>query len=550
MKKIINFWGKDGAVSAFSFTAAACMGMIDTDDEIFVRYIGFSESSMKFSQPYKRYFKILFGKETNINFENIVLQAEGSVSEKYHNDELLSLGCKQNEISMNIPNVINSGTNIGEIFFSENDIKPLFEGLPENEEITVINCGNPCNDGLAFTMIPKESAESKRKCRRYNVISGPCTSALYNISVPFPDIYNEKTFHDINIFDIPEIVRFMKEEGNKSDSDIFGTDSDFSEKNKQNIEFLEKEYRSVVSEKHDLSGLNPYTYAIHFTDYISVKKPTVSATFINMKTDGENFSEPDTVSDGFEENRRYDITSLLNALSVREIILNGDNYNDGRIYSFGCESADKYNANVLFDESAERAFFEFLLTALLVSGMVRTSFSEQCDVKSVEIAEKWAVKKKSFLGLFDFKSAPEKILKSYFENSQNTNFGNEMIKYINEFTGIYVCPVINLLMETDIVSEQSCILSGELRNISESILYFKKKYTSYQETEKNIKGLISGIYGISGEKTNGKISVFLDEYKRDFPLLSVGHSTVSEYFETILAYTMKKSKEFSGGVLI
>ena len=117
MKKIINFWGKDGAVSAFSFTAAACMGMIDTDDEIFVRYIGFSESSMKFSQPYKRYFKILFGKETNINFENIVLQAEGSVSEKYHNDELLSLGCKQNEISMNIPNVINSGTNIGEIFF-------------------------------------------------------------------------------------------------------------------------------------------------------------------------------------------------------------------------------------------------------------------------------------------------------------------------------------------------------------------------------------------------------------------------------------------------
>ena len=44
MKKIINFWGKDGAVSAFSFTAAACMGMIDTDDEIFVRYIGFSES--------------------------------------------------------------------------------------------------------------------------------------------------------------------------------------------------------------------------------------------------------------------------------------------------------------------------------------------------------------------------------------------------------------------------------------------------------------------------------------------------------------------------
>ena len=63
---------------------------------------------------------------------------------------------------MNIPNVINSGTNIGEIFFSENDIKPLFEGLPENEEITVINCGNPCNDGLAFTMIPKESDESKR----------------------------------------------------------------------------------------------------------------------------------------------------------------------------------------------------------------------------------------------------------------------------------------------------------------------------------------------------------------------------------------------------
>ena len=528
MKKIINFWGNNGAAAAQSFTAIACMGMIRTDDEIFVRYVGFSENEMKFSQLYNKYSGILFGKGTDINFCNILLQ--NNISAEY-DDEIFSLGFDSREISDK-----NKAMNrkYAELFFPEKDLMPLFDDLPKNERITVINCGNPCIDDISYALIPKESAIPING-QRYNVISGPCISAVYSVDIPCPDIYGGNIGNTVNIPDIPEIIEFMKAQGHRAETDIFNSDSGFTEKNRKNIEFLESRYDSEI--------VSFDSYIMRFADYISMKNPTVSASFVNMKTDGRNFYAPDIISGNLSKNRKADITSFINAVSIREIIINGGKYNDGRIYSFGSENYDRYNMNILFDREGMTAFIGFMITAVLISGAVRTSFSADCNTDLIKIAEKWAVRKAAFFGLLEFTMTPEKILKSYFENNENKNFGNEMIKYIDDFMTGYVSPVINFLIDIDTVSEQSFLLWG----ISENILNFGSNSAS--QTENNINEMTAGILGIPKEKTAEKVSGFFEEYKNNFPAFEREKGQKSaEYFEKILSYTMRESKKFAGGM--
>ena len=208
MKKIINFWGKEGAVSAYAFILMACMGIVDTEEEIILRCIGFSASDSISADIFKKYYNVLFGKEINLCCKNINLQIKGSLYDRYNNSELLLLGFSQNEISSDITKNFCGRPNVGEVFFSENDINSLFVNLPKNENFTLINCGSCCNDEAV--LISKESSVPISGTR-FNVLSGPSAAINCYVSLPFYNIYdkNDNVPEKISVFNIPDIIEIL-----------------------------------------------------------------------------------------------------------------------------------------------------------------------------------------------------------------------------------------------------------------------------------------------------------------------------------------------------
>ncbi|MBR1592048.1 MAG: hypothetical protein IJ666_03440 [Ruminococcus sp.] len=551
MKKIINFWGKDGAVSASAFMAAACIGLPCGDDkcEILMRYVGFSMTEAPpVLKAYDKYFGLVFG-EKNIKSENIVLQIKGSLADRYSDSNLLLLGCSDEEISADMGKNTYGRTNAGEIFFSKNDFSQLFNTLPDSD-FTLINCGSCCGD---FTALISKESSVPVNAERYNVLSGPCTSAVHDVPLQFPDIYDSSTpIPDrVSIFDIPRIIKIMEKAEKIKSHDVFNKNEDFVEKNKKNIDSLNEKYKEIVSDGYNFSGLNPVYSMIRFMDYVSSANSTVSASFINMKTDGSNFLFPDIVSDkiGDDSGRKIDITSFVNALSVREIISNQNSYSDGKIYSFGSSAADKYNFSVFFKKDEIKAVLSFMLMSVMVSGFVRTSFSDKCGIEHIEIIKKWAVRKNNIFNIFS--SSGEKLLKSFTENPKNKEFAVKVKNCLNEFIKGYISPVLAVFEEIDSVSEQSCMLSGKTKTVAKSLIKFKLSYISRQETENNIKGIVKNIYPVPDDKLNSALSAFTENYIENFPVCAQwqeNDGSAQKYSEEIIKYTMKKSREFAGGI--
>ena len=557
MKKIINFWGKEGAVSAYAFILMACMGIVDTEEEIILRCIGFSASDSVSADIFKKYYNVLFGKEINLCCKNINLQIKGSLYDRYNNSELLLLGFSQNEISSDITKNFCGRPNVGEIFFSENDINPLFVNLPKNENFTLINCGSCCNDEAV--LISKESSVPISGTR-FNVLSGPSSAVNCYVSLPFYNIYdkNDNVPEKISVFNIPEIIEILKKIETVKCSDMFSSKSvndGFPEKNKKNIEFLEQKYKQVVSENYDFSCFNPTYSMIRFTDYICSEKPTVSATFINMKTDGDKFLFPDIVSTKISaenDDRKTDVTSFINALSVRELIFNQESYNYGKIYSFGSSVAEKYSLSVFFGKDEIKDILSFVIMSALVSGIVRTCFSDKYNIELIGMIEKWAVKKTSLFNISLFGSNPEKLLKSFGENPHNTVFSKEIGGYIDEFIKSYICPVFRMFSDIDAVSEQSCILNGGFHDFAERMTDFSSgktdEFCSLEQTEKDILSIIESIYLIPQNQISQKVSEFIKEYIDGFPDAENNRQDGYKYFEEIISYTMRKSKKLAGGI--
>lgn len=555
MKTIINFWGGEGALTAYALTIMEFMGIFDESQSISMRLIDFSERDMELIKIYNKYFNIVFEKKPVIDFENIILSSDGSVLDRYHDNEILSLGLSQNDIHADIKNSIYGKKWIGEICFSIDDIEKLNQNLPRNEEFILINCGSYCGEALASVFIPIESSVPISG-KRYNVISGPSVKPVSDVKIPYPDIYSAESGAGkfLNIFSIPKLIKIMEEEEQKKKEDIFNTDSDFIEKNQKNIEYLKNKYKDILSDEYDISGLNPDFYMLQFLNSVCTEISSVSATFINMKTNGKQILPYDKNSDiknNRLHNQKMDITSFINAFSIIEIISDYKKYDDGKIYSFGSCSADTYSPDVLLNKHQRKCFLKFMIMSAVVSGYIYGCFSPDNDIDSLVITEKWAKKKSAFFNINIF-SSREKIMKTYYENNENIKFADMIRKNIQSFISEYICSVIKMFMEIDSVSEQSCILSDNLHAISEKIIGFSSITSSQNETENNLKYIIKDIYCIPAEdmsKVSDKVSDFFDDYKKNFPSYTQwqGKSEeASEYFKKIIFYTMQKAEILAG----
>ncbi len=557
MKTVVNVWGTEGFLSAYALTALACLGVFpdspDGKEKINIRYIDFKTNDLKLAGTYNKYYSKVFGKSNILEFENITLDLNGSVSDKFNETEILSLGFSENDLFTELDGNIYGKQWLGEIYFSDVCFERLYKNLPD-EDFILINCGGCTGGAPASVFIPVESVKHING-RRYNVLCGPSAYFCYKVKIPHPDIYSENIseFPEISIFDIPEVTGKMKQQAELMKSDIFSVNdnTDFIMKNEKNIRVLEKEYNKVISEKYDLRSLAPEYNIGHFVEAINFYGFTSYANFINIKTDGKNFLPYDVNSDRFAPDvyeQKADITNLLNALSITEIIKNHNRYMDGKIYGFGAKNAEKYTPDILFDSQCRRHFAEFMIFSVIITGYVHRWFSGCYDSEYIKIVDKWKKKSDGFLG----------GLKSLFSSrgkftEEDKIFERIVRKNTEDFIKEYICGVTGFFLETDYVSEQSCVMKNELNDI------FSAMYKHYSENnstgifqidvKESITDILRIVCHISPDKLNGFLVDYLEKYRKDFP--EFNNRTASEtdavrYSEKIIRYTMSRAEELTG----
>jgi hypothetical protein len=163
-------------------------------------------------------------------------------------------------------------------------------------------------------------------------------------------------------------------------------------KHRENIEYLENEYKRVKSEAHDYTNLDPRFYSSRFLDRIFSDSSKVEATFINIKTDGDNLLPLDINAQELEpdlQSHNIHISNLLNALSIRAIIFNYQKYKGGKVYSFGTNAGNFYEPDTLFDIDTKEKFWQFIAMAILMSFFIHDSFICPAMPEYRRITDKW-----------------------------------------------------------------------------------------------------------------------------------------------------------------
>lgn len=589
METIINAWGNEGFHSAYAVTAAACLGMfgklLENDEKIHLRFLDFEESfSDNWSRTqifyaYQKYYRIVFGTEEDMVFDSIklkdILKADGtsSLSEKTEDKEILYLGFSENDIKLNMRNEVYGKKNVAEVYYYDTDFSKLYESIPKDKDVVIINCGSYSEGGTASTFIPLEnvSANSEFFVKRYNVVSGPSAKCAYNVRMPYPEIYNARMSvpAETDIFKIPEVIKKINHINSTVSTNFVSDISEpeikemFISKSRQNIESLERKYKKVLSESHDFRSLDPKYHVSQFIDMVCSECSEVDGTFVNFKTDGKFFLPSDNVTlydyNADVNYNKMNIISLINAMSIREITANHNNYSGGQVWAFGSSLGERYTPLTVFTGECIKNFVQFMIMSVVITNYVQNCFSADCNNDALEIMEKWAKKPKTFLSSVRsiISVSADKQIKAYKKNSMNESFSRLVLININDFISTYICGVLETLNEIDETSEQASMFTGITESIVRNIVYSVNNIwnnsaeSTIEDTKSKLAYIIQDILKISQDRANFinvDISGFFYDYNKQFPSFEQWSGTESEariYSEKIIRYTMEKSGELA-----
>lgn len=575
METIINAWGGEGLLSSAAIFALGAMGLFNdfANEKIHVRVLdlagrsGDADRMNQLEAAYSKYFSIVYGTEPTIVFDSISIDDivrndnSSSVIERYKDMDALALGCSVSDMKLNIRNGIYGKPWLGEIYYSDSDFSKLYEDIPRNSEIVIINCGGYRGGGTATTFIPLENMYSPPTLitHRFIVAAGPSTKFVFKVKMPHPEIYKMADLAEVDIFDIPDVVR-----------KIGGLNIN-SEKNKENVNFLINEYKKVYSYKYDYRNLDPKYYSSRFLDRIISDVSKTEAVFINIKTDGEKILPFDVTSNSLELDKQYHkmhISSFLNALSVREIVFNHEKYYGGKVYAFGTNAGDHFEPDTLFDNNERAKFWQFIVMSALMVFFVHDSFAFPFDDGFIRITEKWGKRKNSvinqFFGVLRIKNdTPVAVNENDKAGAENRIFANKILDILETYIEEFIKPVLKAINEIDETSDQTLILKDNVKGIVMSILSFSADNDWYSGDEMSPESFISAeitkieseMACLSGKDINilkADAESMVRKFISDFPKCA-NDTEVMDYIgysERIIRYTMERSAAFIGGEII
>ena len=566
METIINAWGGEGLLSSAALTVIGSMGLLAgaPNQKIHLRILDFAMNSgddvrrRQLAEAYTKYYSLLFGRDPEIVFDeiemkNIVKQdITKTVLGKTKNAAALALGCSASDMKLNIENGIYGKPWIGEIYYSDSDFSKLYEDFAEGSEVIIINCGGYRGGGTAATFIPIENMYPLPLITyRYTVVSGPSTRFVYTVKIPHPEIYYINSFrlNELSIFYVPEVLKLLSNISVPEGKD---------EKHRQNIEYLVNEYKKIKSEEYDYSNLDPQYYSARFLDRIFSDSSRVSAVFINLKTDGDQLLPLDQTSENIEpdlQTHRLHISSLLNALSIREIIFNYQKYSGGKVYSFGTNADDYYNSDTLFDMETKEKFWQFIAMTILMCFFVHDSFLLPSLPAYSKVTEKWSKKRNG--GIMQRTQEIISIIMNNELDNDNILFSKMVLEIIEQFIFGYIRPVILALKEFDLTSDQVHLFNNDVAFVIDDILRedlnkggrFSTENDPYDYIPSQITNIMMEISWFSNKE---RIKLYQDTtglfryYVSGFPEY-YGEKDIEgaqKYFNEIVRYTMNKAADF------
>lgn len=512
MKIFINIWGEESKSVANAFINLVNMGMI-RDADINIRFVSFSKLEHNYFSKYKSFYELNYN--CILNCKDILLE-KLVLSDKYeHNNEYLNLVYTNQELQTDI-SLYNLGRKkICEILYRDETLDELYSDLPSDDNYILINCGTYYMESLGSIFIPIESTRNIRG-KRFNIITGPSIKpSLTDIKIPYPDIYSseENISKTISIFDIPTLLlRLQKIK--------FSYDDQKTAKHKENVYFLQGKNNTIFSTGMDISGLNPKYYYIQFLDSLYSTIKYSEAIFINMKNIESKthfYDETLKIEKHLFTNNNYDIISLINALTIKEIIENSNYYTNGKVFSFGLLNTNQFEIKSLFSANETYNFVKFILLSAMVVKYIPYLILTNLEKE----------KKKYSQGSIDrFKLTVNNFLKEYSENCIFRVF--DMFFDISRYSG-----------------NQHEMFPENLKAVFEKIRSEKEMICNKNELYRLIVTVLKAL--IDYRNIEKKASVFIDEYNKEFDYIDNLEQTdceITNYMFNLIGYTVKRINSF------
>ena len=499
MNIIVNAWGESGILNAAALISVACMGMISNCNKIIVRTLclnnetadnsRLSELKKVYSDYYKKYYpmdsEMVFPE--NVTLSGIVsnrVDINKTLADTYSEKErkLLSLGCSDIDMKQNIRYGMHGNTRLGEVFFADKDVLDFLYSDNETnnafeKETIIINTGDYSSDSTAITFIPLENVipvskvTNKHDCVifRYNVLNASSTKRSEKIPIHNPDAFGSIGFAETDIFDIPEHSSEIAKAFSKAS---------LEERNRMygDLVNLQREYSRVFSENYDYRGLNPKDYPEKLIEALKSEHSTVSASFINLKTDGSKLLPPDVTSTKIlsgSQCTKINIVNLLSAVSMIEIAEHYDNYNGGGVYGFGSDKGDSFSSFNLFDDKNTQKFLVFLISALIVRGCFNNTFDNIFEKNYLPII--------AVFREIDASSQLSAVIPPIYyscleavKNGSPDAVQNEIVKFVRSFNSSIKDERLNNL--TDELIKSINVSSGDIAAIIKTVVSSSKAF--------------------------------------------------------------------------
>ncbi len=480
MESVVNAWGGEGVLTATAVFLMGALGMfrgtVSAGERIHVRILDLErpedapemtdyKRACDFAKLYEECYRKLYGGEPELVYDDISiydvadLKNGTSVSMKYGVNPLLSLGCTRDDIDLEISKGIYGKPWLGEVFYCGRDdtsFDKLYKDI-DNYELVAINCGGYRGGGTAATFVPMENAYNpeNHKLTRYMVVSGPSTRFKLRLKLRSPEMARmyagipglENLANGYDIFDIPEIREKML---------TYSPDFEHFNLHQDNLRMLDDQWQAVVDDEKNLENLDPAYYAPRFLDRLYTDISQVSATFVNLKTDGKNLLDYDVTSDTYQpkiQTHKMHISSFINGLSVRELIANHKNYTDGGVYAFGYDGrGDTFSPDTLFNEAVAGAYSAFIITTIILTHYVNGVLSN----KLIPFGQ--TKQKKSF---FLFSGGAKEM------TTDETNACQAALASVKSFYSKYLIKCLYMLEEIDSVSDMTKLLVSQIPTMGE-----------------------------------------------------------------------------------
>lgn len=477
MKVFANLWGGEGFLTSASLLAMASVGMFEnvqdggTDMKLFYRCLDFTSESpddirwKNIKDAMEKYYPLICRNNLSIEYDNcsisdvVHFETPENLVGKFKDMDKLAIGCSEADMEANIRKGIYGKPWVGEAYHSDSYFGNLYEGkIDNNESVIVINCGGYKGGGTAATFIPLENGYPLENAERYNVIAGPSTNFSHNVKIPNPAIYARTGIpSEVDLFEIPEIIRKLESQP------VMGASENI---HRQNIEYLKNEYRKVCDPTSDppfdYSNLNPALYMGRFIDRLRSDSTmnSINASFINIKANcikGNSFNYDSTCDVYMPDNQdhKIHITNMLNAVTIKEIMMNHSAYSNHQIYSFCSPNTDKFTIDGVFLPDDVLKLYRFIILSVILTKYVYSYFDNINKPGADVMLSKWA--KQIKLGMFKgYATATDNDSDA---GRQNNQFANAVKNRIKEIAYEYLKPVLKVFKNVEDTSDDTAFFS-------------------------------------------------------------------------------------------